>query len=114
MDIPTLATSLTALSAGNLGLVLAKMRDARDALQTQIVAALDEDPPADATGLSNDFALVNAWIRTLEAAVQPSPPANADTDLLQAMQIADAASANSAAVGGLLASVDGLVKSFAA
>lgn len=112
MDIPTLATDLTALSAGNLAVVLAKLRDARDTLQNQIIAALNQDPPADTTDLSNDFSLVNTWIRTLEAAVQPSPPANANADLLQAMQDADAASARSAAVGGILKAIDGLVQAF--
>jgi len=114
MDIPTLAAALTALAAGDLATILAKMRSARDALQAQIVAALEADPPADTTGLSNDFALVNSWIRTLEAAVQPTPPANANADLLQAMQNADAEAANSAAIGGLLKAVDGLVTSFRA
>ncbi len=112
MDIPSLQADLKALSAANLGAVLATLRNSRDSLQQEILDGLAADPPADTSQASADFALVNTWIRTLEAAVQPTPPATADADLLNAMQAVDAATANSAAVSGLLTAVDGLVKSF--
>jgi hypothetical protein len=112
MDIPSLLADLKALSAGDLGAVLATLRDARDKLQKAILDGLAADPPADTAQDSADFALVNTWIRTLEAAVQPAPAPNADADLLAAMQAVDAATANSAAVSTLLTAVDGLVKSF--
>jgi hypothetical protein len=110
IDIPTLEQDLAALSGGTLGQVLAQLRSARDNLQAQIIAGNNADPQQDTDGLSNDFVLVNTWIRTLEAAVQPAPPPTADADLLNAMQDVDAAAAQSADLNNLLVAVDGAVK----
>lgn len=112
MNMNTLLAALKAASPADVGLVLAKLRASRDDLQKQIIAALNANPPADTDDLSADFVRVNTWIRTLEAAVQPAPPGNADAALLSAMQAVDAASAGSAAMSSLLTAIDGIVKSF--
>jgi hypothetical protein len=112
MDIPSLMADLKALSAGDLDAVLDELVDAHDKLQKAILDGLAADPPADTAQDSADFALVDTWIRTLEAAVRPSPPPNADAELLAAMQAVDAATANSAAATSLLTAVHGLVQSF--
>lgn len=112
VDVPTLAQALSALGSGDQATVLKRLEAAADALQDQIDAGQDADPPQDTTDLENQFTLVNEWIRALVASMQPAPPASADQDLLNAMQAVDAATATSAALNGLLIAVDGLVKSF--
>lgn len=105
IDIPTLANDLAALSGSALGKALAQLRTARDSLQAQVIAGNAPDPAS----VSNDFTLVNTWIRTLEAAVQPAPPPDASAALLSAMQAVDTAAAKSGALNNLLTSVNGLV-----
>ena len=112
VNVPTLAQNLAALNSSSLGQVLAQLRAARDNLQAQLLAGINAIPPQDTTDLANQFTLVNSWIRTLEAAVQPAPPPNADADLLAAMQAVDAATATSGALNNLLVSIDGVVKAF--
>ncbi len=108
IDIPVLAKALTALNNSTLGQVQVTMRKARDDLQTKLLDATDAGE--DTTDLASDFTLLNTWIRALDAAVQPTPPPNAATDLLNTMRAVDRMTSYSTALNNLLIAVDGIVK----
>jgi hypothetical protein len=110
VDLDSLVQSMAALTGSDLDQVETELRQERDQLQSEVLAGVHADPPQDTSDLANQLALVNTWIRTLNAAAQANPPAGSANDLLNAMQAVDAATATSSGLNSLLVAVNGIVQ----